>query len=224
MTGGLLHVLAEQLVDPFLEGDHVTRLHPSAGDVVLAPVEQDVPVVDDLPGRPDGPADAQAAQDVIEPQLEDLHQRAGGVALALLGLVEEEPELLFQHAVIVTQLLLLDQADAVLGVAATAVAVHAGEVEFLAGVLRDVGDRGPDAAGEADLRSGITTHGGNQLSTGAKGARLRTCAAAVLFISPRAPSPGARPTYDAFRAGRMVLRHAAARACSAGQSARRARE
>ncbi len=59
----------------------------------------------------------------------------------------------------VAELLLFGEAHAVLGVAAAAVAVHAGEREFLGGVLLDVGDRNADATGEADLRSGVTAHG-----------------------------------------------------------------
>jgi hypothetical protein len=110
-----------------------------------------VAVGDDLACGPDGLGDAESAQDVVQACLEDLHHRAGGVALGLLGDVEELAELLFQHAVMEAELLLLGEADAVLGVAAAAVAVHAGQREFLGGVLGDVGDRDTDATGQFDL-------------------------------------------------------------------------
>ena len=108
--------------------------------------------------------------------LQDLHHRVGGVALGLLGDVQELAELLLEHAVVEAELLLFGQADAVLGVAAAAVAVHAGEGELLGGVLGDVGDGDPDAAGQLDLRTEVTAHGRESLSNGQteSSARLRT--------------------------------------------------
>ena len=103
-------------------------------------------------------ADAEAAQDVVQPRLEELDHRVGGVALGLLGDVQEAAELLLEHAVVVAELLLFGEAHAVLGVAAAAVAVHAGEREFLGGVLGDVGDRNADATGQLDLRTEVTAH------------------------------------------------------------------
>src|SRR5262249_15126089 len=80
-------------------------------------------------------------------------------ALGSLGDVHEAAELPLEHAIVVTELLLLDQADAVLGVAPAAVAVHAGDLQFLAGVLVGVRDGHADATGQFDFRSGVTGHG-----------------------------------------------------------------
>ena len=55
VPGVLLHVLAKELVDAFLEGDGLPRLHQEAGDVGLDAVHDDVAVGHDLAGGPDGP-------------------------------------------------------------------------------------------------------------------------------------------------------------------------
>jgi hypothetical protein len=98
--------------------------------------------------------------------LEELEEGVGGVALALLGGGEAAAELLFLDAVVEAELLLLGETDTVFGVAAAAVAVHAGEDEFLGGVLGDVGDGDANATGELYFWSGVTAHG-ERLSTGA---------------------------------------------------------
>src|SRR5207237_5692742 len=59
------------------------------------------------------------------------------------------------------QLLLLGQADAVLGVPPAAVAVHPRQRQFLGGVFRNVGDRRPDPARELHLRTRIPAHDKN---------------------------------------------------------------
>ena len=87
----------------------------------------------------------------------------------LLGHVQVAAELRFQHAVVVAKLLLLGQAHAVFGVAPAAIAVHAGQLEFLGGVLGDVGNGNADATGELDLRTEITAHGGTSLSQNRRG-------------------------------------------------------
>src|SRR5262249_3097489 len=118
-----------------------------------------VAVRDDLPRGPDRPANAQAADDVVEPQLQDLHHGIGGVALGFLGHVHVAAELSLHDAIVVAELLLFGEADAIFGIAATAVAVHAGERQLLGGVLLDVGDGNPNATRQTNLRSDVTAHG-----------------------------------------------------------------
>ena len=180
VSGVLLHVFAKNLVNAFLEGDGLAGLDEEAGDVSLGAVHDDVAMSDDLAGGPDGAADAKPAEDVIEAAFENLHQGVGGVALGFFGDIEEAAELLFVHAIVVAELLLFTEADAVFGVSAAAIAMHAGEFEFSAGgVLGDVGDGDTDATGQLELGTGIAAHG-NSLSTGDKKARLKTCAAAAM--------------------------------------------
>ena len=63
--------------------------------------------------------------DVVEPAFEQAHQRVAGVAFALDGLLEVAAELPLEHAVVVLDLLLLAQVDAVVGQLAAALLVHA---------------------------------------------------------------------------------------------------
>ncbi len=72
VAGVLFHVVAEDLVGFFLEGEGVAGLALVAGDVGFAAVHEDVAVGDDLAGGPDGAADAESAADVVEAELEDL--------------------------------------------------------------------------------------------------------------------------------------------------------
>ena len=105
-----------------------------------------------------GTADTQPTADIVQPYFQDLHHGIGRVALGFLGHVHVTAELLFHHAVMEAELLLFAEANTVLGIATTTIAVHAGEGEFFASVLLNVGDRNANTAGEADLRSGVTAH------------------------------------------------------------------
>ena len=83
-------------------------------------VDRDVAVANHLAGLGAALAEAQPVDDVVQPPLEDRHQRVAGVALALHGFVEVLAELALEHAVIVLDLLLLAQVDAVVGQLAAA--------------------------------------------------------------------------------------------------------
>ena len=131
---------------------------------VFTPSTLHVAMRDDLAGRPDRAADAEATQHVVEPRLQKLRERVGGVALALLGHVHVAAELALQHAIVMAELLLFVEAHAVLGIAPAAIAVHAGELKFLGGVLGDVGNGNTDATRQLNLRAEITGHGRNSFS------------------------------------------------------------
>ena len=57
-------------------------LHEVAGNVDVLAVDRDVAVGDQLPGLGAAQAEAQPMHDVVQPALEQAHQRLAGVALA----------------------------------------------------------------------------------------------------------------------------------------------
>ena len=96
-----------------------------AGNVDTPAVDRDVPVADQLPGLGAAEAEAQPMHDVVQPALEQAHQRVAGVALGAAGAAEVAAELPLQHAVVMLDLLLLAQVQAVVGLLAAAILVHA---------------------------------------------------------------------------------------------------
>src|SRR3954454_14885220 len=60
VAADLLHVVAQDLANPFLEGDGLAGFDAIGGDVGLVAIDQDVTVGDDLAGGPDGLGDAEA--------------------------------------------------------------------------------------------------------------------------------------------------------------------
>src|SRR5207249_3279558 len=118
----------------------------------------DVPVSDHLAGAPDRADQAGAADDVVEAALQQLHQHRAGVPRLAGSIGQVAAELLFQDAVVVLDLLLLVEADAVVAQTPAAVAVHArgGLDPLVGGVLGDVGNGGADATGKTDLWTCVT--------------------------------------------------------------------
>ena len=179
----------------FLEGDDLAGLDEVAGDVDLAAVDQDVAVADDLAGGPDGAADAEAADDVVETGFEEGEHGVAGITTGFLGHLHETAELALKHAEVELELLLLDHADAVFGGAAATVAVHAWHDEVFFGVLGGVGDRHTDAAGQTNFGTCITAHGslhfpsGGNVQESANAYRLKTCTAAATADDLRAGDP-----------------------------------
>src|SRR6185437_8609900 len=105
--------------------DDVAGLDQIARDVVLVAVDHDVAVADELTGlRPAG-REAEAGDHVVEPALEDRHQRVAGVARAAAGHLEVLAELPLEDAVVSLHLLLLAESDRVLAGLAPAELVHA---------------------------------------------------------------------------------------------------
>ena len=99
----------------------------------------------------------------VEPLLEELEKQIARVSLAPGGLVHVASELPFEHVVVVAKLLLLVEADPVVLHTATAKAVRPRRRELPLGrVLRYVGDGHANAAGEFDLGTEVSSHGGNR--------------------------------------------------------------
>ncbi len=91
-----------------------------------ATVDRDVAVANHLAGLSPALAEAKPMHDVVEPALQQRHERVARVSLALDRFVKILAELAFEHAVIVLDLLLLAQVHAVVGELAAALLVHAG--------------------------------------------------------------------------------------------------
>ena len=161
MTGHRFHVVLGEVVNLRSQGDHVALFHAVAGAVDPLSVDQDVAVHDHLPRGPDGPGEARPADDVVQPLLQHLEQNLAGVALTPRGLGHVAPELLLQHAVVESELLLLVEPDPVVAQTPAAIPVHARRGELpLGGVLGDVGDGGADASRELHLGADVSSHRG----------------------------------------------------------------
>ena len=89
-------------------------------------VDRDVAMRDQLPGLSTAQAEAEPMHDVVQPALEQAHQRVAGVALAASGTLEIAAELALQHAVVMLHLLLFAQVQAVVGLLVAAILMHAG--------------------------------------------------------------------------------------------------
>src|SRR5207245_11062750 len=94
----------------------------------LAPVHWQVVVVHDLPALAARGGEAQAMDDVVQAELEELLEVLAGHPLLALGPVEVLPELALEHAVDALGLLLLAQLHAEGGELAAIQAVLAGRI------------------------------------------------------------------------------------------------
>jgi hypothetical protein len=101
-------------------------LHPVRRDVDLGAVDQEVAVLDQLPGHVPGLGETGPVDHVVETRLEDLQQHLAGLARLGHGLLVVPAELLLENAVDATRLLLLAQLQEVLGLLGPATAVLPG--------------------------------------------------------------------------------------------------
>ena len=118
------HVLADDLLDLRLHGDHITDIETTRWDVTLVTVDEDMAVADELTRGPDGADHPSTADNIVQATLEELHEDITRVALLALRFFNSAAELLLENVVVVAELLLLDQADAVVTQTATTEAVH----------------------------------------------------------------------------------------------------
>src|SRR5262245_33953767 len=115
-----------QALGPRLDADGVSGAHQIAGNVDLPPVDADMPVADELPRLPPRAGKPQAVHDVVEPPLEQAHQRAAGVSLGTAGDVHIPAELALEDAVVALHFLFLAQPRAIVADLAALDDVHAG--------------------------------------------------------------------------------------------------
>src|SRR5690554_1616264 len=97
------------------DADDIALIHQEGRDVHALPVDEEVTVENELARLGASPREAQAKDDVIEPTLERLDERVTRDGLALIGLIEIASELLLDHPVDTTKLLLLTETDAIFG-------------------------------------------------------------------------------------------------------------
>ena len=127
--GEIDSALAELLAaGGFFQSDDVAGFALVAGDVDLVAIHADVAVADVLPGGVAAVGESEAVNDIVETEFQHLEEDFPGHALAALGFGEEAAEGFFQHAVLVTELLLLAEGDGVIAgfLTATAGSVLAG--------------------------------------------------------------------------------------------------
>src|SRR3954465_7227758 len=97
-----------------LDGDHVAVAHLIAGDVHPPAVDRPVAVADELPRLPARRREAEADEHVVEAALEERQQVLAGDAGLPGRLLVVVAELLLEHAVVASRLLLLAKLHAVL--------------------------------------------------------------------------------------------------------------
>src|SRR5688572_13820145 len=90
------------------------------------PIDGDVPMCDQLARLRARLAPSQPMDDIVEPALQQGHQSFAGVSLAALGAGKVTHKLTLQHSVVVLDLLLLTQVDAIVRELAAARLIHAG--------------------------------------------------------------------------------------------------
>ena len=108
-----------------LHAEQVPRLDKIAGHVETPTVDRDVAMEDHLPGGSPRGGEPDPVDDVVEPALEQRHQRLARIPLPPRGTGEVGAELTLEHAVIVLHLLLLAQMKTVLGRLRAALLHHA---------------------------------------------------------------------------------------------------
>ncbi|GAA1374603.1 hypothetical protein GCM10009638_10360 [Luteococcus sanguinis] len=113
---------------------------------------------DELAGLAAGGREASAVDHVVQTGLEDLQQGVTSLAGHAVGLGVVATELLLEHAVGETCLLLLAQLQRVLGVLRTATAVHARGVGALLERLVIADQVRPEATGLLGHGAGVTGH------------------------------------------------------------------
>src|SRR5215210_6958435 len=129
----VLHGVLDGLEVPALlpDIDDVARLEYGRRDVVLAAVELEVPVHDELARLRAAGGEAKAVDDVVHPQLHEPEKVLARDALHPGGPVVGPPELLLGDPVVPAGLLLLHEPQAELGLAMPATSVLSGRVGLL---------------------------------------------------------------------------------------------
>ena len=122
-------------------------------------VDPDVAVGDHLAGGGAGVGKAEMIDDVVEAGLEDLQHLLAGDAAAVECASHNAAKLALEQAVLVTELLLLDEADGVIGVLAAGLgAVHAGTVVAAFQSFGRAENRDSETAADAGAGTCVTSH------------------------------------------------------------------
>src|SRR5258708_28356548 len=140
--------------------DLVALDHGVAGDVDLVTVDADVAVVDELAGRRAALGETEEVDDAVEAGLEELEEALAGDAALLLRDGEGAAELALEQAVDEAELLLLGEADGILGeLAARLRAVLAGREIAALKHLGGANDILAETAADAGGWSCVASHG-----------------------------------------------------------------
>ena len=143
----------------FFDVDDVVHLERAGRNVDLAAIDLDVAVRNHLPRGGAGVRKTEVINHVVEARLQNLQHLFARDATAFQRLFVNAAELALHQTVIVTELLLLDQAEAVIGVLAAGLgAMHAGTVIAAFEIFRRAEDRDAETAADANAGTCITSH------------------------------------------------------------------
>ena len=142
-----------------LDLNDVVDLEAEGRNVDLAAVDLHVAMGHQLPGGRARIGEAEMISDIVQPGLQDLQHLLAGNSTAPESAFVNAPELALEQAVVIAELLFLNQTQTVIGVLATRLrAMHAGAVIAPLEVFRRAKDRNTEAAADANAGTSITSH------------------------------------------------------------------
>src|SRR5438477_6115970 len=116
-------------------------------------------MTDQLPGRRARVGEPQMIAEVVQPGFQDLQHLLAGDAAALQRTLVHAPELSFEQSVIITELLLLDKTESIIGVLAARLrTVHARAIIAAFKIFRRAEDGHAEPAAYANARTCVTSH------------------------------------------------------------------
>src|SRR5918998_805083 len=155
-----------------LHGEHVVRPQDGRRDVVLAPVQEEVPVGDELPRLRPARREAHPVDDVVHPELHEPQQVLAADPRHPGGPVVGPPELLLGDPIVPPGLLLLEEPHAVLRLSlATPAVLSRGIGLLLERVLPHGGEHHPSPPVSPASRSRVTRHLASPSFSSAAGSR-----------------------------------------------------
>src|SRR5215210_2081340 len=180
-----------QVAALLLHGDHIPRTQDGRGDVVLAPVEEEVPVGDELARLRPARREAHPVDDVVHPELHEPQQVLAADPLHTGSSVVGPPELLLGDPVVPAGLLLLEEPHAVLRLPLPAPAVLARRVGLLLErVLPHRGEHHPGPPVSPAPRARVTRHTATPYASWAGGIRCAAGPSRPLWRAPLFPPTG----------------------------------
>src|SRR6185503_17812360 len=160
-AGGAFEILRRNLTRTrvVLHFDGVVHFDRVGGDADLSAVHLNVAMPDQLAGGGAGVSDAKVVDDIVEARLENLKHLLAGHTAALEGAFVHAAELAFHQPVVIPELLLFQQAQAVVsGLAAGFGAVHARAVVAALEIFCRAENGQAEAAADADAGTGVASH------------------------------------------------------------------
>src|ERR1035441_1259073 len=160
-AGGAFQILGRQLPRGIgiLDLYNVVHLEAKRRNIDLAPIDLHVPMRHQLPGGRARIGETEMIGDIVQPGLQNLQHVFARNPSAPQRAFVNASELALEQAIIITKLLLLNQAQPIVGVLAARLrAMHARTVIAALEVFRRAEDRNTEAAADANAGTSITSH------------------------------------------------------------------